>query len=358
MPADPQTAPRRNRWIRWLVVLVILAAAGYGVMQWQPWVTKPQVVSVETLTPAPARRVLAVNGRVAALNAIEIRPAVSGQLTEVTVSENDLVAAGDQLALIEDALAQSDLDQALAQQGAGQVRLTQAQSAYDRARALGGNVARSTVEDAELALQIAQGDLARLDGVVAQARTRLDKYTITAPFGGTIITRAAEPGAMADLQTVLFTLADLTDLVVEADIDEIYAAEIHAGLTARLQPAGMSQTLDGTVTFASPRIDTATGGRLVRLTFDDKQDLPVGLTVAVNIVVDTQDAALTVPRAALTMSDTGASVQVLRDGKAQRVPVSVIEWPADRLIVTGGLVAGDQVILTPADDGAEVRVAP
>lgn len=358
MPADPQTTPRRGRWIRWLILFVIVAGAGYGVMVWQPWMTKPQVVQVETLAPAPARRVLAVNGRVAALNGIEIRPAVSGQLTEVLVTENDLVAAGDILARIEDALARSDLDQAVAQQGAGQVRLTQAQSAFDRARALGGNVARSTVEDAELSLQIAQGDLARLDGVVAQARTRLEKYTITAPFGGTIITRAAEPGAMVDMQTALFSLADLTDLVVEADIDEIYAAEIRAGLTALLQPAGMSQNLQGTVSFAAPRIDTATGGRLVRLTFDEEQDLPVGLTVAVNIVVDAQDAALTVPRAALTISDNNATVQVLRDGRAARIPVEIIEWPADRLIVTAGLDAGDQVILTPVDDGAEVRVAP
>lgn len=341
----------------WLIALLVLIGAGYGVMRWQPWITKPTVVSIETLSPAPATRILAVSGRVAALNSIAIRPAVSGQITAVSVVENDLVTSGTVLARIADDVARSERDQAIAARGAGEVRLTQAQSAFDRARALGGNVARSTLEDAELSLQIAQGELDRLSGVVAQTESRLANYTLTAPFDGTIITRAVEPGAMVDMSTTLFTLADLTDLVVEADIDEIYAAQITEGLKAVLQPAGMSRNLDGEVSFAAPRIDPTTGGRLIRLTFEAEQDLPVGLTVAINIVVDQQDEALTLPRAALTFTEGRASAMVLRDGIAVETPVDVIDWPADRLIVTDGLQAGDQVILTPVMAGEAVRLA-
>ena len=355
-PAQTPSPRKRGRFLFWLLMLLLLAGAGYGLMRWQPWITKPTLVSVETLTPAPATRILAVNGRVAALNSIAIRPAVSGQITDVAVVENDLVASGAVLARIADDLARSDLDQALAARGAGEVRVNQAQSAFDRARALGGNVARSTLEDAELSLQIAQGELDRLSGVVAQAESRLANYTLTAPFAGTIITRAVEPGAMVDMTTTLFTLADLTDLVVEADIDEIYAAQIAEGLDAVLQPAGMSGHLEGQVSFAAPRIDPQTGGRLIRLTFDTAQDLPVGLTVAVNIVVDRQDAALTLPRAALTFTEGRTSAMVLRDGVAVETPVTVIDWPADRLIVTDGLAAGDQVILTPVQAGEAVRL--
>lgn len=356
--AESKPARKRGKAIFWTAGLLIGLAAAYGLWRWQPWASQPALVEVETLAPAPASRILAVNGRVAALNSIEIRPAVSGQITSVAVVENDVVESGAVLARIVDDLARSDLDQAQAARGAGAVRLTQAQSALDRATALAGNVARSTREDAELAVQIAQGELDRLSGIVAQAESRLANYTLTAPFAGTIITRAVEPGAMVDMSTTLFTLADLTDLVVEADIDEIYAAQITEGLAAVLQPAGMSGHLAGRVSFAAPRIDPATGGRLVRLTFDEVQDLPVGLTVAINIVVDQQEAALTLPRAALTISDGRASAMVLRDGIATEVDVDIIDWPADRLIVTEGLQAGDAVILTPVAAGDAVRVAP
>lgn len=324
-------------------------------MQGRPWETRPATVAIETVTPGPATRVLAVNGRIAALNTVDIRPGVTGQIVSVAADENDVVAAGQTLARIDDTLPRSELDQARAALDAGRVRLAQAQATLDRARALGPNVARSTLEDAELAASLAEDEIERLDAAVAQAENRLARYTLTAPFGGTVIGRSVDPGAMVDLQSVLFTIADLETLVVETDIDEIYAAQITTGLAAVLQPAGMSETLPGHVSFAAPRIDPTTGGRLVRLDFDAPQDLPVGLTVAVNIVVEDLSSALTIPRAAISTDGAASFVLVDRGGIATRVPVQVVDWPADRLIVTAGLAPGDRLILTPVAEGAQVR---
>lgn len=354
---DPSPRNRAKGLFRALIVLVLLTGAGAAVWHWKPWETRPAIVTVEVLATGPAARVLAVNGRVAALNTVDIRPAVTGQIIEIAADENDVVAAGQTLARIDDAQARSERDQAQAALDAGRVRLAQAQATLDRARALGTNVSRSTLEDAELAASLAEDEIERLSAAVAQAESRLAAYTLTAPFAGTVIARTVEPGAMIDQQTVLFTIADLTTLVVETDIDEIYAAQIATGLAARLQPAGMSQTLTGHVSFAAPRIDPTTGGRLVRLDFDAPRDLPVGLTVAVNIIVAEDPAALTIPREAMLSDGNGTFVLVDRGGIAVRLPVEVIEWPADRLIVTRGLAAGDRLILTPVPEGTPVRVA-
>jgi len=85
---------------------------------------------------------------------------------------------------------------------------------------------------------------------------------------------------------------------------------------------------------------------------------PVGLTVTANIVIDRRDAALTVPRTAVVTGDGRPAVLVVSDGIARLRPVTVIDWPAARLIVTEGLVPGDALILdaTGIADGQSVRV--
>ena len=65
---------------------------------------------------------------------------------------------------------------------------------------------------------------------------------------------------------------------------------------------------------------------------------PIGLTVATNIIVERRDAALTLPRTALQTGADGTGVLVVRDGIAMFQPVSVVDWPAARLIVTGALL--------------------
>ena len=185
--------------------------------------------------------------------------------------------------------------------------------------------------------------------MVEQAQFQLTKFVITAPIAGTILTRSVDPGQVVDLTTTLFTLADLDDLVVETNVDESYGTQVRPGMPALLQLTGDPRTLDGRVTFVAPLVDADTGGLAVKIAFDEPQSAPVGLTVTTNIIVDRRDAAISVPRSAITGAGADRSVFVVRDDTARRAPVTVIDWPADRLIVTGGLDAGDTLI-TDADD--------
>jgi hypothetical protein len=109
----------------------------------------------------------------------------------------------------------------------------------------------------------------------------------------------AEEGQIVGPTSRLLTLADLSDLLVEADVDEAYATQIAVGQPAVLQLAGNTGTREGHVSFVSNRVDEATGGLAIKISFDAPVAAPVGLTVATNIIVDQRDAALTVPRTAL-----------------------------------------------------------
>ncbi|MDP3342275.1 efflux RND transporter periplasmic adaptor subunit [Frigidibacter sp.] len=313
---------------------------------------------METAALAPVTRVLAVNGRIAAAHSVDVRALVGGSLADVSVAEGDNVQAGVDIARIDAGTQQAVLRQAVAGLDAALVAAAQAKDSFARAEALGANVARTALDTAARALQSAEQEVARATAVVDQAQVQLEYSTIRAPMTGTVLDLNVDPGQSIDSSTVLMTIADLGQLVVETDVDEAYATQIRVGLPAVLQLAGETIPRDGRVSYVSQRVDAATGGLAVELLFDAPVSAPVGLTVTINIIVDSRDAALTAPRAAIQTGDGGDAVFVVSDGKAQRRPVSVIEWPAARLVVTEGLTPGDVLILDASGitEGQAVRV--
>lgn len=355
----PPSSPAPKKWSKWIwagLVGVILAAA--ALWYFQPWVSKGLAVTVESVAPTPLMRVLAVNGRLAPLHLVDVKPTVGGKVLEVLVEEGTVVAAGDILARIDPAQQQAAVRQALAGLDAGLVAQGQAAANLARATALGGTIARTALADARTAQQTADQEVARLAALLDQTQIELAKYTLVAPMAGTILARHAEVGQVVDTGTAIFSIADLGKLVVETDVDEAYGARIVPGLRAVLQLKGGADKLDGSVSSVAPQVDAATGGLAVKIAFDAPVTAPVGLTVTANIIVDQQDAALSVPRAAVTMDATGAAVFVAVAGIAKRRAITVVDWPADRLEVTKGLVAGDAVITDAAglSDGLAITL--
>ena len=360
-PAAIPSHARPSAWRRraWWLGLVIAAAGGGWLFLAQPWSAGMPLVVVEVVAAGPVTRVLAVNGRIAALHSIDVKSNVAGTLVAPLAEEGDLVEQGAVLARLDDTAQQAAVRQANAalDQGLGTQR--QAREALLRAESLASTISRVTLDDARRAVEMADQEIDRLRAVVDQSQFQLTRYSIAAPMAGTILTRGVEPGQVVDLSTRLFSLADLRELVVETDIDESYATQVRPGMSALLQLTGDPRILDGAVSFVAPIVDAATGGLAVKIAFSEPQQAPVGLTVTANIVVDRREAAISAPRSAIDRSGTVPAVFVLDGDHARRTPVSIIDWPADRLIVTDGLRQGDALIVDAAEliDGQEVKVA-
>lgn len=343
----PAKAKPRRVWPFLLGVVVALGAGG-GLLVWQPFGDKPVSVAVETLELAPATRVLAVNGQLAALTSVAVRAAVSAEALSIHAAEGDRVETGAVLAELDGTQAQAVVRQARAALESGLLAQAQASATYGRSRDLGGNVARTKAEDDARALDAASQEVGRLTALLQQAEIQAARYVIKAPIAGTVMQRSVDPGQLVDPATPLFTVADLSTLVVETDVDEAFATQIRPGLPATMQLVGTSGTLPGHVSFVAPRVDPATGGLAVKIAFDAPLAAPVGLTVTANIVVDARDSAITVPRAALVTEGAGWAVYVLEGGRLHRRPVTLIDWPAARLIVTEGLAPGDVLAVDAA----------
>lgn len=332
---------------------------GGGLFYAQPWQAGIPLVSVELVAPGPVTRVLAVNGRIAALRSVAVKSTVAGTLVAALAEEGNDVLQGAVLARLDDTSQQAAVRQARAALDQQLLAEAQAGAALKRTEALAGNVSRVALDDARSVADRAAQEVGRLRALVDQAEFQLTMFSIVAPIAGTILTRGVEPGQVVDLTTTLFTLGDLSELVVETDVDESYATQIRTGMAAVLQLTGDDRKLDGKVSFVAPVVNADTGGLAVKIAFAEPQAAPVGLTVTANIIVDRRDAAISAPRAALVTAGAEHFVFVLYGETAKRVPVAVIDWPADRLIVTHGLRSGD-LLIADADnlaDGQTVKPA-
>lgn len=131
--------------------------------------------------------------------------------------------------------AAADLLQARAELRAAQERLGRAE---DRWRALqtGPNslkvaAAQAAVNQAQAALEQSQAAVRQAEANLNLLDTQLTKLTLAAPTNGVLLTRSVEPGEVVNPGSVVFTLADLTNLTLKVYIPEDRYAEVSLGQT-------------------------------------------------------------------------------------------------------------------------------
>jgi multidrug efflux pump subunit AcrA (membrane-fusion protein) len=180
------------------VALIIGGGAIYLRMQAKSIPT----VTVETATLDDVTRVLAVNGKIAAQDEVQIRATVSGLVLSIMAGEGDLVAQGAVLAQIDDSQQQAVVQQALSALQHGQTLAATAEASYLRYRALGPVISRSVLEDAQRAQEGAAQEVARLTALWDQSVIQLSRYQVTAPMAGTIILKSVQLGQLADTATL------------------------------------------------------------------------------------------------------------------------------------------------------------
>lgn len=337
--------------------VVLVAAALFAVLM----VTRAPALAVVTVKSEAIDRVLAAVGRVRAEERVSVFARAAGQVVKLEKDEGDLVASGEVLGQIDAGQPRAALAQRTAAV-AGQRRQL-AQSRRDLARAqelLGkGFVTRAGFETARLAVERDEQELSRLQAATDEAASRLEDFVIRAPMTGRILLRPVDPGQVVDVRTQIFEIVSAGTPEIETDVDETVAGAIRVGMMARLAPTGMNdEVFQGKVIFVAPRVEPTTGGRTVRLSINAApKEIPPGLSVDVNITVESRDGALTLPRGAIARSDGSSYVMVVRSNKVIRQTIVFIDWPADRVIVTSGVRAGDQVALDPlsATEGSTVR---
>jgi RND family efflux transporter MFP subunit len=355
----PRSRPRPRHSRPWLsaIGLAGLAACGDGNGQGAgPAAGGPDAapreipVEIAVATLGTAARTVTATGTVEPIRTVTINSQLAGAVRGVAVEEGDAVRAGTLLARI-------DSRELEAQLGSARATLEVAQRAAERAETLRK---QEIITVAEYERDVAAHAAAR--ATFEQLQTRIGYASVRAPIAGVVLTKNVEMGDIVANQSVLFTIGDISTLVVRLPISELDVTALDQGdAVSLLMDAVPGRSLPGRIRRIFPSGDPTT--RLVPvevvLTGEAAREARPGFLARVEFQLDPRSGVLLVPAGALVDDAGGSAAFVISAGKAHRRPVKRGGIFQGRVEITDGLAAGDTVAVagvTTLRDGASIRI--
>jgi membrane fusion protein (multidrug efflux system) len=354
-----------NRFASCLLISAAAVLAGCEEKKAAPaFAFPPSAVSVITTVAEPLPITNELPGRIAPTRISEVRPRVSGIVTQRVFEQGSLVKAGDLLYQIDPAIFKVQVQSADATLARAKATQAQARKQADRQAELKKSNVTSTqsVEDAIAALAVADADVALADAGLASAKLNLQYASVTAPISGRIGRALITEGALVTAGTDnLATIQQLDPVYADftqpaADLIRLRKALESGGIMSPKGDAPVRMVLDdgtayehtGKLLFSEATVDATTGQVTLRGEFPNPEgDLLPGMYVRVRIEQGVEKAAIAVPQQAVQRDAAGnAQVYLVNDKNiAELRPVTVSRIVDTRWVISKGLKAGEKVIV-------------
>jgi multidrug efflux system membrane fusion protein len=378
-----KTEVKRGWWL-WLLVLAVLSFGGYWLFEqvrqqrgpaieaaMKPIVQKVPVVAV-TARQGDLPVYMTGLGSVTPLNTVTVHTRVDGQLMNVRFQEGQLVNSGDLLAEIDARPYQAQLLQAQGQLARDQALLRQARVDLDRYKVLWNqdSIAKQILDQQAALVGQYEGAVKLDQGQIDAATVNVVYCHITAPIAGRVGLRLVDPGnivhttdtngllVITQLQpiTVIFTIA-------EDNLPPVYR-KLNAGERLGVDAydrAGQKKIATGSLLTVDNQIDPTTGTvRLKALFPNDDNALFPNQFVNVRLQVETQRAVIIVPDAAIQRASQRTFVYVVKPDQTVTVrQVTVGATESGEASIETGLSPGDIVVVNGVDklqEGSKVDV--
>ena len=308
----------------------------------------PVAVAVAEL--GAAARTVSASGAVEPLRTVTVNSQLGGALLSVNVEEGSRVSAGTVLARI-------DSRELSAQLTAAEAALEAARRAADRAQQL---FDQQIVTAAEYERDQTAASAARASR--DQIRTRIGYATVRSPIAGVVLRKQVERGDVVSANTELFTVADISALVVRVPVSELDVTGLDVGDDVEVTLDALpGRRTPGRIRRIFPSADTLT--RLVPVEVELRgaatRDIRPGFLARVTFSLDPRGDVLLVPASAVVDAAAGAAVFLVKDGTASRTSVRRGDTYQGRVEILSGLSAGDTIVIAGNQelrDGASVRI--
>jgi HlyD family secretion protein len=382
---------RRKKPLIILTVLAVLGIIIYANLQARR--EKTVLVTISQVKTQGLTSIISASGEIKPKKNINISAQVPGRIIKIGVEEGQDVRAGDFLLKLDSTQyeANADRDQnfiraANADLIQAEARLARDKSVLDRQKQLFADelVSKEQIEAAQANYDVtaAQTNAIRFQIKQAEASLKstldsLAKTTFSSPIDGMITSLRVEEGETAIIGTmnnpgtVLMTIADLSVMEVEVEVDETDVVGVSLGQTANIRVDAFPETIfKGKVTeIGSSAIQRTTGVSTTQESKDFKvvvtldnpdRKLKPGLSASADIIVAERSKALAVPISALVLrdkpdADKSASaaakeeegVFTAENGRAKFVPVGKGITGGMMIEITSGLKEGQDIITGP-----------
>jgi len=298
---------------------------------------------------------------------VEIRPKVSGFLTQINVRDGQTVAAGQVLFVIDNETYQAQVRQSQAAVNTAQQQVNTTKLTYDNAQQLHQNkvIGDYELQTSKNSYESAKAQLAQAQAGLASAKEMLSFCYVKSPAAGVVGTLPFKRGALVSASNALTTVSNISSMDVYFSITEKEAMVIsQKGIESfppvKLQLAdGSIYGSEGRVSRMSGVIDDATGSVQLIASFPNPQKaLKSGATG--NIIIPRQNnSAIIIPQSCVSEVQNKKFVYTLdKDNKVKYTEIKVDpQNDGNNYIVTEGLKTGDKYVtngITKLSDGMEI----
>lgn len=372
-----------------LVALIIFASVRGGG-------SKGESVYVEPVTQRNIQAIVTAPGEVDPKVKVNISAHIVGKIEKIYFNEGDSVKKGQRLVDLEKTAYQAAYSRAVAAVSGSRIEVARAKTnvatmdmAYKRAMNLKQqgiqaqelyDQSRQNRDNAVAAYDSAEQGVNQAQALLQQAQTDLDHTTILSPITGKAVQLNAHEGevvitgTMNNPGSVIAVIADLSEILVEADVGETEITGIRLNESSKIHVDAIpDKEYDGHVaeigSSAALKQGAGAGMRYfkVKVQIDNTDDrLRPGMTAQVSIITTTSGAALSVPiqsvvervPPALAKSKTGTEdedenapkskyVFIVKDGKVKMTEVKTGVSDTTHVALVSGVTKNDKIVTGP-----------
>lgn len=355
------------------------AGAGMALAEARP----PAAVSVATVEARDAETWDEFSGRLEAVERVDLRPRVAGQISAIHFREGALVKAGDSLVTIDPAPYAAEVERLSGMVAAAEAQVVFTKTDVERARKIIGNALSERELDSRAnAYDAAIANLKSAQAALRTAKLNLEWTEVRAPVSGRVGRREVTVGNLVESgpnAPVLTTIVSVNPIYAGFNADEIVVSRAlstlspEANATARVDQipveistaAAEGQWRRGALQLIDNRVDTTSGTVRLRATLDNSDGrLIAGQFVRVRMAKPRGAPIIAITERAIgTDQDKKYVIVVGNDNKTAYREVKLGGMADDLRIVTSGLSAGDRIIVAglqhvrPGDEVAPEPVA-
>ncbi len=352
-----------KRPIVFVALVAVVAAAGGAVWyskhkhEAAPAATAANVVYVpvsvsEVQVARMVNRVTSF-GNLVPQRTVNIVPNEAGQLIKILFKDGQIVETGTALAVMDNRIAQAQVQSSQAQYEADVLNLKRTESLANRSLDSTRNL-----EQAQSKAAVSQADL-----LINQRK--LDALTLRAPFPGTLGAHNVDEGAYLNVGQTIVRLDDTSQLEIEFRMPSSVAPQMKDGMPIHVRLPGREDDDDivGKLSFIDPVVSTDSRSILLRALVPNKRSmLRPGLFVHVRLDLDAHDNAIVVPVSAVLLELSGSYVFVVDDKNIAKRRLVETDLSDDKMIeITSGLKKGERVVTVGQfrlSDGDAVKIVP
>lgn len=343
-------------------------------------------VSVEKVKTHDLTSIISASGEVKPKKNVNISANVPGRIVKIGVKEGQEVKAGDFLLKLDSIQyeAFAERDRALIQSYRAELikseaRLKKDESYYQRQKRLYDEqlISKEQLETAKVQYDISKAQDRAIRYQIAQAEASLKstldtlaKTVYSSPIDGIITSLRVEEGEVAVVGTmnnpgtILMTIADLSVMEVEVEVDETDVVGVQLGQEAEVRVDALpNQIIKGKVTeIGSSAIQKITVSEESRdfnvvITLENPPGkLKPGLSASADIISARKNRIVAIPISSLVLRENPADSQgrreeegvyVVKDGRVEFVPVKKGITGELMIEITSGLKQGEEIVVGP-----------